>query len=157
MSKDTRGCVWIVSRMLSGLNLFSAGRFRRWASTIIGTKTYAKPQQPKRVLRVRQEREEDGALLSELSAISQNQPVVIEIKGFKTSHFKESKTALLDREKLGAKEHVECPQSEPANNDTQLGAAWLVAAANCQGVGGQSRNGGSVFAAAKTGHFDHRL
>jgi hypothetical protein len=92
-----------------------------------------------------------------VSAISQNQPVIIEIKRFKTSHFKESKTALLDREKLGAKEHVACPQSEPANNDIQLGAAWLVAAANCQGAGDQSRDGGSVFAAAKTGHFDHRL
>ena len=63
-----------------------------------------------------------------VSAISQNQPVIIEIKRFKTSHFKESKTALLDREKRGAKEHVACPQSEPANNDIQLGAAWLVAA-----------------------------
>jgi hypothetical protein len=77
-----------------------------------------------------------------VSAISQNQPVIIEIKRFKTSHFKESKTALLDREKLGAKEHVACPQSEPANNDIQLGAAWLVAAANCQGAGDQSRDGG---------------
>lgn len=33
--------------------------------TIIGTKTYAKPQPPKEVLPVRQQREEDGALLSE--------------------------------------------------------------------------------------------
>ena len=51
-------------------------------------------------------------------------------------------------------DHVECPQSEPANNDIQLGPARLVAAANCQGAGGQPRDGGSVFAAAKTGHFD---
>jgi hypothetical protein len=92
-----------------------------------------------------------------MSAISQNQPAVIEIKGFKTSHFKESKTAALGREKLGSVEHVECPQSEPANNNIQLGPARLVAAANCQGAWGQSRNGGSVFAAAKPGHFDHRL
>jgi hypothetical protein len=42
---------------------------------------------------------------------------VVEIEGFKTSHFKESKTALVDWEKLGAKEHGECPESEPANDD----------------------------------------
>ena len=36
----------------------------------------------------------------------------------------------------------------------QLGAARLAAAANCEGVGDQSRNGRSVFTAAKTSHFD---
>jgi len=92
-----------------------------------------------------------------MSAISQNRPVIIEIKGLKTSHFKESKTAPLDREEIGSMGHVECPQSEPANNDIQLGPARMVAAANCEGVGDQSGNGRSVFAAAKTGRFDRRL
>src|ERR1700731_2331208 len=91
-----------------------------------------------------------------VSAISQNRPVMIEIKGPKTSHFKENKTAPRDREEIGSMGHVECPQSEPANPDIQLGPARMVAAANCEGVGDQSRNGRSVFAAAKTGHFDRR-
>src|SRR5437899_6370566 len=91
-----------------------------------------------------------------LSAISQNQPVIIEIKGLKTSHFKEDKTAPLGREEIGSMGHVECPQSEPANNDIQLGPARMVAATNCQGVGDQSRDGRSVFAVAKTGPFGRR-
>src|SRR5207237_54360 len=81
-----------------------------------------------------------------LSAISQNQPVIIEIKGLKTGHFKERETALRDREEIGSMGHVECPQSEPANNDIQLGPARMVAAANCEGVRDQSGNGRSVFA-----------
>jgi hypothetical protein len=51
-----------------------------------------------------------------LSAISQNRPVIIEIKGLKTSHFKENKTAPLDLEENGSMGHVECPQSEPAKD-----------------------------------------
>jgi hypothetical protein len=58
-------------------------------------------------------------VLPKVLAISQNRPVIIEIKGFKTSHFRESKTAPRDREKISSMEHVECPQSEPANNDIQ--------------------------------------
>jgi hypothetical protein len=54
----------------------------------------------------------------QVSAISQNQPVIIEIKGFKTSHFKESKTAPRDREEISSMGHVECPQSEPASEFT---------------------------------------
>jgi hypothetical protein len=92
-----------------------------------------------------------------VSAISQNRPVIIEIKGPKTSHFKENKTAPRDREEIGSMEHVECPRSEPANIDIQLGPARMVATANCERVGDQSRNGGSVLAAAKTGHFGRRL
>jgi hypothetical protein len=38
----------------------------------------------------------------QVSAISQNQPEMIEIKGLKTSRFKESKTAPLDREEIGS-------------------------------------------------------
>jgi hypothetical protein len=92
-----------------------------------------------------------------LSAISQNQPGIIEIKGLKTSHFKESKTAPLDRGEIGSMGHVECPQSEPANNDLQPGRSWMVATTNCERVGDQSRNGTPVSAAGKTGHFDRWL
>jgi hypothetical protein len=48
------------------------------------------------------------------------------------------------------------PQSEPANNDLQLGGSWMVAATNCERVGDQSRNGTPAPALGKTGHFDHR-
>jgi hypothetical protein len=50
--------------------------------------------------------------------------------------------------------HVECPQSEPANNDLQPSRSWMVAATNCERVGDQSRNGTPVSAAGKTGHFE---
>src|SRR5271168_4996915 len=52
--------------------------------------------------------------LSKLSAVSQNQPLMVEIKGFKTSHFLEQKTAPLDCWDAGQMGHVERPQSEPA-------------------------------------------
>jgi hypothetical protein len=93
----------------------------------------------------------------ELSAISQNRPVIIEINGIKTSHFKESKTAPRDREEIGSMEHVECPHSEPANNDIQLGAARLVAAANCQGAGVNRETVGRYLRLSKPANFDHRL
>ena len=52
------------------------------------------------------------------SVSDQSKPAsIIEFKGVKTSHFKESKTAPWDRENFGSLEQVECPQSEPANND----------------------------------------
>src|SRR3984893_1229282 len=81
-----------------------------------------------------------------MSAISQNQPGIIEIKGLKTSHFKESKTAPRDLEQTGSMGHVECPQSEPANNDLQPRRSWMVAATNCERVGDQSRDGTPVSA-----------
>jgi hypothetical protein len=49
-----------------------------------------------------------------------NQPLKVEIKGFKTSHFLEHKTAPLNSPDAGSKGHVERPQSEPASNDTQF-------------------------------------
>jgi hypothetical protein len=36
-----------------------------------------------------------AALVVELSAVTQNQPLKVEIKGFKTGHFSEVKTALV--------------------------------------------------------------
>jgi len=44
-----------------------------------------------------------------MSAVSQNPPGMIEIKGLKTSHFKEKETALLGLGEPGAMGHVECP------------------------------------------------
>jgi hypothetical protein len=37
----------------------------------------------------------------QVSAVTQNRPLMVEIKGFKTSHFKESKIAPRDRKNLG--------------------------------------------------------
>ena len=93
-----------------------------------------------------------------MSAISQNRPLIIEIKKLKTSQFKESKTAPSDLEETGSMGHVGCPQSELANNDLQPGRAWMVAATNSGRVGDQSRNCGSVSALgekrfrSRTGH-----
>jgi hypothetical protein len=52
--------------------------------------------------------------------------------------------------------HVQCPQSEPANDDLQPGRSRMVAATNCERVRDRPRNGGSAFAVVKTGHFDCR-
>jgi hypothetical protein len=46
-----------------------------------------------------------------LSAVSQNQPLKVEIKGFKTSHFLEQKTAPWNSPDAGPMEHVELPKS----------------------------------------------
>ena len=54
-----------------------------------------------------------------MSAVSQNQPVMVGIRGVKTSHFMEPKTALRDCLDAGSKGHVERPQSEPSNRDIQ--------------------------------------
>ena len=45
-----------------------------------------------------------------LSAVTQNQPVMVEIKGFKTSHSMGAKTALLDPITAGAEGHADCPE-----------------------------------------------
>jgi hypothetical protein len=55
-----------------------------------------------------------------LSAVGQNQPVMVEIKGIKTSHFMEQKTASVACFDAGLMGHVECPQSEPANDHLQF-------------------------------------
>src|SRR5271165_3535675 len=93
---------------------------------------------------------------SNLSAIGQTRPAIIEINGLKTSHFKESKTAPFHRGEIGSMGHVQSPQSESANNDLQPGRSRMVAATDCERTGDQSRDSGPVFAVGKTGHFDHR-
>jgi hypothetical protein len=61
-----------------------------------------------------------GNLIGEgLSAVSQNQPAMVEIKGVKTGHFMERKTAPLACLDAGLMGHVERPQSEPSNHDIQ--------------------------------------
>jgi hypothetical protein len=88
--------------------------------------------------------------------ISQNHPGIIEIKGLKTSHFKECKTAPWGMEQTGSMGDVECPQSEPANNDLhlaivdgrsdQLRASWGSIAKRCAGgpTASSSREGSAV-------------
>src|SRR5271157_5761320 len=77
-------------------------------------------------------------------------------RSVKTSHFKEGETAPLDCAETGSMEDVECPQSEPANNDIQSAGSRMVAATHSAGTGNRSRNGQPIFPVVKTGHFDHR-
>jgi hypothetical protein len=81
---------------------------------------------------------------------------MVEIKGFKTSHSMGVKTALVGPIITGSEGHVECPRSEPANDDY---TAWLNAAVRSGEllrIWGSTANGGPVFAAVETSHFDHR-
>ena len=66
--------------------------------------------------------------LAHLSAVTQNQPLKVEIKGFKTGHFSEVKTALVGLGTAGPEGHVECPESEPANDDIQFSRSRMVSA-----------------------------
>src|ERR1700736_1516326 len=93
---------------------------------------------------------------SPLSAVSQNQPLKVEIKGFKTSHFLEPKTAPQDRADAGPMGHVERPQSESASNHLQFTWQRLVPAADRPRAWDQSRDRWTVFAVGKTSHFDRR-
>jgi hypothetical protein len=56
---------------------------------------------------------------------------MVEIKGFKTSHSMGVKTALIGPITAGREGHVECPESEPANDDYTACSTRLFAAANC--------------------------
>ena len=47
-----------------------------------------------------------------VSAVTQNQPLRVEIKGFKTGHYLGVKTALVGLVNAGPKGQVECPHSE---------------------------------------------
>src|ERR1700760_2354585 len=55
-----------------------------------------------------------------MSAVTQTQPLKVEIKDFKTSHFLEPKTAPRNSPDAGPMGHVEFPESEPANNDLKF-------------------------------------
>src|SRR5580692_581349 len=95
-------------------------------------------------------------VLSCVSAVTQNQPLKVEIKGFKTSHFLEQKTAPRNSPDAGPMEHVELPKSEPANNDLQFKRPRLVPTTDRTRAWDRSRNRRPVFAVSKTSHFDHR-
>ena len=55
-----------------------------------------------------------------MSAVTQNQPLRVEIKGFKTGHYLGEKTALFGPITAGSEGHVECLESEPADDDIQV-------------------------------------
>src|ERR1700751_6414806 len=94
-----------------------------------------------------------------VSAVTQNRPLVVEIKGFKTSHSMGIKTALIGPITASPEGHVECPESEPANDDMQFSRSRMVSAPDCTRTWDQSRDCWSVFAfsRSKTSHFDPRL
>jgi hypothetical protein len=99
---------------------------------------------------------ERNRLLEKLSAVSQNQPLKVEIKGVKTSHFLELKTAPRNSPDAGPMEHVELPKSEPANNDLQFTRPRLVPTTDRTRAWDRSRDRQPVFAVSKTSHFNHR-
>src|SRR5271166_6229007 len=91
-----------------------------------------------------------------LSAVGQNQPLKVEIRGFKTSHFLEQKTAPRDCPDAGPMEHVELPKSELASNYLQFKRPRLVPTADRTRAWNRSRDRRPVVAVSKTSHFDHR-
>jgi hypothetical protein len=92
-----------------------------------------------------------------LSAVGQNRPLMVEIKGFKTSHFLEHKTAPRNCANAGPMGHVERPQSEPASSNLQFTRQRLVPTADSTRAWAESRDRWAVFRVGKTSHFDHRL
>lgn len=99
-------------------------------------------------------------IASTVSGVTQNRPLRVEIKGVKTGHFLEPKTALLGLVAAGQKRHVECPESEPANDNLQFTRSRLVWAPDCTRAWDQSRDRRPVFAVSgpdKPSHFDPRL
>jgi hypothetical protein len=69
-----------------------------------------------------------------MSAVTQNQPLMVEIRGFKTGHYLGVKTALVGSITAGSDGHVECPESEPACDDIQFSRSRMVSAADCTGA-----------------------
>jgi hypothetical protein len=86
---------------------------------------------------------------SKVSGVTQNRPLKVEIRGFKTSHFLEGKTALVGLVTAGPEGHVECPESEPANDDTQFSRSRVVTAPDCTRTWDQSRDRWPVFALSR--------
>src|SRR5271157_5944068 len=91
-----------------------------------------------------------------MSAVSQNQPLKVEIKGFKTSHFLEQKTAPRNSPDAGPMEHVELPKSEPANNNLQFKRPGLVPTTDRTRAWDRSRDRRPICTVSKTSHFDRR-
>src|ERR1700756_5216032 len=102
----------------------------------------------------------DSHLSLAMSAVTQNRPLVVEIKGFKTSHSMGVKTALIGPITAGREGHVECPESEPANDNIQFSRSRMVSAPDCTRAWDRPGDRWAVFARSregKTSHFDHRL
>jgi hypothetical protein len=78
--------------------------------------------------------------LARVSAVTQTQPLKVEIEDFKPSHFLEQKTAPRNGPDAGPMEHVELPKSEPANNDLQFRRPSLVATTDCTRAWDRSRD-----------------
>jgi hypothetical protein len=91
-----------------------------------------------------------------VSAISKNQTVKVEIKGFKTSHFKESKRGLKGLVNAGLAGHVEFPQSEPADDDIQFSGSRMVSAPDCTRTWDQPRDRWPVFVVEPLSHVPFR-
>src|ERR1700758_1420099 len=96
--------------------------------------------------------------LRNVSAVTQNRPLMVEIKGFKTSHSLGVKTALIGPITAGREGHVECPENEPAADGIQLTGTKMVSAPDCTRTWDQSRDCWSIFALSggKTSQFDPR-
>src|SRR5271166_2458159 len=84
-----------------------------------------------------------------MSAVGQNQPLKVEIRGFKTSHFLEQKTAPRDCPDAGPMEHVELPKSELASNYLQFKRPRLVPTADRTRAWNRSRDRRPIFAVSK--------
>jgi hypothetical protein len=84
-----------------------------------------------------------------MSAVTQTQPLKVEIKDFKTSHFLEPKTAPRNSPDAGPMGHVELPKSEPANNDLQFKRPRLVPTTDRTRAWDRSRDGGRYLRLAK--------
>jgi hypothetical protein len=96
-------------------------------------------------------------LVPEVSAVGQNQPAVVEIRGFKTSHFLERKTSPVSGPSGARLGDVQCPQSEPARIHLQFKRPAVVPAAHRARVEDRPGNGWAVLAdPVKPGHFDRR-
>jgi transposase len=87
--------------------------------------------------------------LDPVSGVGQNQPVKVEIKGIKTSHFLEQKTAPRDCIEAGSMGHVERPQSDPSSNDLQFIRPGLVSAAHRSELGIDRETVGGYLLLAK--------
>ena len=87
-----------------------------------------------------------ASVLVGMSAVTQNRPLMVENKGFKTSHSMGVKTALDGPGTAGPEGHVECPESEPANDDTQFSRSRMVSAPDCTRAWDQPGDRRPVFA-----------
>jgi hypothetical protein len=80
-----------------------------------------------------------------MSAVTQNQPLGVEIKGFKTGQCLGVRIAPFGLVTAGLEGHVECPEGEPADDDIQFSGSGMVPAPYCKRAWDQSRDRWPVF------------